>query len=80
MSKGSLPETSDGRLLETMYTSIGVRPHGIWADPTLARIEVHANRILGVHLVPGLEVETLMSRGLDEDQAVDLVVQGLLSR
>jgi len=57
MSKGSISKTSDSRLLKTMYTSIGVRPHNIWADPTVARIEVHANRILGVHLVPGLEVD-----------------------
>ena len=25
--------------------------------PDIARIEVHANRVLGVHLVPGLEVD-----------------------
>jgi len=44
-------------LLETLYSSIGVQPHDLWSDPSVARIEVHSNRVLGVHLVPGLEVD-----------------------
>ena len=47
----------DRSLLETLYDSIGVNPHDLWNRPDIARIEVHANRILGVHLVPGLEVD-----------------------
>jgi Fe-S cluster assembly scaffold protein SufB len=27
-----------------------------------------------------VQLETLMTRGLDEDQAVDLIIQGLLRR
>lgn len=48
---------SDKDLLETLYASIGVQPHDVWADPGIARIEVHGNRVLGLHLLPGLEVE-----------------------
>ena len=48
---------TNSNLLETMYASIGVQPHDVWGDPRVARIEVHANKILGVHLLPGLEVD-----------------------
>ena len=47
----------DDDLLQALYDSIGVNPHSLRSDPTIARIEIHHNRILGVHLVPGLEVE-----------------------
>lgn len=48
---------SDLSLLEQLYDSIGVNPHDLWGRLDIARIEIHANRVLGVHLVPGLEVE-----------------------
>lgn len=48
---------SDRSLLEQLYQSIGVNPHDLWGRLDVARIEIHANRVLGVHLVPGLEVE-----------------------
>jgi uncharacterized protein len=48
---------SDSDLLQAMYASIGVNPHDLWGQLDVARIEIHANRVLGVHLVPGLEVE-----------------------
>jgi Fe-S cluster assembly scaffold protein SufB len=50
---------TEGSLLETLYASIGVQPHDLWGDPTIARVEVHSNRVLGVHLVPGLEVDAV---------------------
>jgi len=48
---------SAGELLNVLYDSIGMRPHDLRFETDVARIEVHANQILGVHLVPGLEVE-----------------------
>ena len=48
---------SDSDLLQTLYDSIDVKPHELWENPDIARIEIHGNRVLGVHLVPGLEVE-----------------------
>lgn len=48
---------SDRSLLEQLYQSIGVNPHDLWGRLDVARIEIHANRVLGVHLVPGLDVE-----------------------
>jgi Fe-S cluster assembly scaffold protein SufB len=44
-------------LLQVLYESIGVNPHDLWAQLDVARIEIHANRVLGVHLVPGLTVD-----------------------
>lgn len=48
---------SDQDLLQMLYSSIGVQPHDLWSQDNIARVEVHSNRILGVHLVPGLEVD-----------------------
>jgi Fe-S cluster assembly scaffold protein SufB len=48
---------SASELLGVLYDSIGLRPHDLREQTDVARIEVHANRILGVHLVPGLEVD-----------------------
>ncbi len=48
---------TDRSLLDTLYASIGVNAHDLRNRPDIARIEVHANRVLGVHLVPGLEVD-----------------------
>jgi uncharacterized protein len=48
---------SDQTLLEQLYDSIGVNPHDLWGQLDVARIEIHANRILGVHLVPGFEAD-----------------------
>jgi len=44
-------------LIEQLYESIGQNPHEIRDDESIARIEVHKNEVLGVHLVPGLEVD-----------------------
>jgi uncharacterized protein len=44
-------------LIQRLYESVGLRPHDVRADPTIARIEIHHNRVLDTHLVPGLEVE-----------------------
>jgi hypothetical protein len=65
---------SERDLLETLYASIGVRPHDLWSDPNVARIEVHSNRVLGVHLVPGLEVDAHERK--DGIEARILVAQG----
>lgn len=54
---------SDSSLLQSMYQSIGVNPHDLWGQLDVARIEIHANRVLGVHLVSGLEVD---ARPFDE--------------
>ncbi|MDY0165950.1 MAG: SufD family Fe-S cluster assembly protein [Thermoguttaceae bacterium] len=47
----------DDDLLKQLYQSIGIAPHALRGRPDIARIEVHANRVLGAHLVPGLEVD-----------------------
>jgi len=47
----------DDDLLKQLYQSIGVAPHALRNRSDIARIEVHANRVLGAHLVPGLEVD-----------------------
>jgi Fe-S cluster assembly scaffold protein SufB len=51
------PMTTMSPLVEQMYASIGVNPHSVKGDPNIAHIEIHQNRVLGVHLVPGFEVE-----------------------
>ena len=48
---------SDNSLLESLYASIGRRPHELRDQADVARIEIHHNRVLGLHLVPGLKVE-----------------------
>lgn len=48
---------SDDALIREMYASIGVNPHDLWGRKDIARVEIHGNRVLGVHLVPGLEVD-----------------------
>ncbi|MFZ5831742.1 MAG: SufB/SufD family protein [Planctomycetota bacterium] len=48
---------SDTNLLEKLYESIGVNPHDLWGQLDVARIEIHGNKVLGVHLVPGLLVD-----------------------
>jgi hypothetical protein len=53
-------------LIEQLYASIGVNPHDVRGDDRVARIEVHQNEVLGVHLVPGLEVDAHATEtGLD---------------
>jgi uncharacterized protein len=47
----------DDDLLKQLYGSIGMAPHALRNRPEIARIEIHANRVLGAHLVPGLEVD-----------------------
>lgn len=47
----------DDDLLKQLYESIGVAPHALRGRTDIARIEIHANRVLGAHLVPGLEVD-----------------------
>ena len=62
--------TSTENLLEQLYQSIGVAPHDLRGRLDVARIEVHANRVLGTHLVPGLEVDA------DErDDGIDAVIR-----
>lgn len=41
-------------LIGALYASIG---ETCVAEPNIAHIEIHGNEVLGVHLVPGLEVE-----------------------
>ncbi len=48
---------SNEDLIQEMYRSIGVNPHALKGDPNIAHIEIHHNRVLGVHLVPGLQVD-----------------------
>ncbi len=67
---------SDSGLLAALYESIGVQPHGLRGQVDVARIEVHHNRVLGVHLVPGLEVDaTERENGIE---AKILVTEGTL--
>lgn len=47
---------TEGDLLRELYESIGQDPAHYHTDD-VARLEVHHNRVLGAHLVPGLEVE-----------------------
>lgn len=48
---------TDNSLIDALYDSIGVNPHALRGDPSIARIEIHHNKVLGMHLVPGLEVD-----------------------
>ena len=61
-------------LIKTMYDSIGVNPHALRDDSGIARIEVHANQVLGVHLLPGLEVDAKETK--DGIEAKILVTEG----
>ncbi|MBI3948765.1 MAG: SufD family Fe-S cluster assembly protein [Armatimonadetes bacterium] len=65
---------NDDRLIETLYSSIGVNPHSLRGDPSIARVEVHHNRVLGLHLVPGLLVDA--SESHDGIEATIRVTQG----
>jgi hypothetical protein len=40
-----------------MYRSIGANRHALCSDLGVARVEIHKNEVLGLHTVPGLEVE-----------------------
>ncbi len=42
------------KLIETLYNSLG---QACVTDPDVAHIEIHANKVLGLHLVDGLEVK-----------------------
>ncbi len=42
--------------LEQLYASLGLAGHTSWEEGT-AHIEIHQNRVLGAHLVPGLAVD-----------------------
>lgn len=42
------------KLIETLYNSLG---QACVTDPDVAHIEIHANKVLGLHLVDGLEVQ-----------------------
>ncbi len=53
---------SDSELIAALYDSIGVNPHALRGDQSIARIEIHHNRVLGLHLLPGLEVEAKEQR------------------
>jgi uncharacterized protein len=41
-------------LITALYESLG---EACVADPDTAHVEIHGNRVLGLHLVPGLEIE-----------------------
>jgi hypothetical protein len=45
---------TDSDLIEKLYASLG---EGCITDPDVAHVEVHANRVLGIHLVPGLYID-----------------------
>jgi len=47
----------DSSLIESLYQSIGVNPHDLRNQTDIARIEIHHNRVLGMHLLPGLAVD-----------------------
>ena len=42
--------------------------------------KAHVTHEAAIGSVDSKQLETLLSRGLDEDQAVDLIIQGLLTR
>lgn len=42
------------QLIEALYDSIG---ESCVMDPGVAHVEIHANQVLGLHLVPGLEMD-----------------------
>ena len=65
---------SDSSLLEALYESIGVSPHSLRSQLDVARIEIHHNRVLGMHLVPGLEVDATQRK--DGIEAKILVTKG----
>jgi hypothetical protein len=46
--------SSSRELIETMYASLG---ESCITSPDVAHVEIHGNEVLGMHLVPGLEVE-----------------------
>lgn len=60
----------DRDLLETLYRSIDVKPHDLWGNPGIARIEIHGNRVLGVHLLPGLEVDAS-----EKDEGIEALIR-----
>ena len=65
MRAGERRVTKDS-LIEQLYDSVGVNPHALRKDPSIAHIEIHHNEVLGVHLVPGLEVEAKETKnGID---------------
>ena len=46
--------SSSRELIETMYASLG---ESCITSPDVAHVEIHGNEVLGMHLLPGLEVE-----------------------
>jgi Fe-S cluster assembly scaffold protein SufB len=56
-------------LIDRLYESIG---ESCSTDPDVAHIEIHGNKVLGVHLVPGLEVDARENReGIEAQIQVD---------
>jgi Fe-S cluster assembly scaffold protein SufB len=49
--------TAKTDVAEQLYRSVGQNLHELCADPDVAHVEIHHNKVLGTHLVPGLEVE-----------------------
>ena len=45
---------SETQLIEQLYASLGER---CATDTDIAHVEIHGNKVLGVHLVPGFEIE-----------------------
>jgi Fe-S cluster assembly scaffold protein SufB len=70
---------SDADLVDLLYQSVGILPHQLRGQPEVARIEIHANRVLGVHLVPGLQVDAKEQK--DGIEAAIVVTRGsIISR
>jgi len=63
-------------LLEKLYRSINRKPHALRDRPDIARVEIHHDRVLGVHLVPGLEITAEEKK--DTINAKIRVVQGTI--
>lgn len=47
----------DESLLDAMYASFGEDRHALCSDLGVARVEIHGNRVLGLHTVPGFNVD-----------------------
>ena len=61
-------------LIDLLYESVGIRPHELRGQTDVARIEIHGNRVLGVHRVSGLEVDAKERK--DGIEAKIVVAQG----
>ncbi|MFO7870600.1 MAG: SufD family Fe-S cluster assembly protein [Kiritimatiellia bacterium] len=59
-------------IIDKLYDSIGVNPHSVCGRRDVAHVEVHQNKVLGVHLVPGLKVDaTEKDKGIEARISVE---------